>query len=92
MVTGYGCVTPLGTKVQECWNSISDYVAGYALLEPADRSINARFVGKVQIDPKRFKTIPASVRRALPLFAKYTAIAAQEAIGTAFKDASPSDI
>jgi 3-oxoacyl-[acyl-carrier-protein] synthase II len=92
VVTGYGCVTPLGTTVQECWNSISDYVAGYALLEPADRSINARFFGKVQIDPKRFKTIPASVRRALPLFAKYTAIAAQEAIGMAFKEASPSDI
>jgi 3-oxoacyl-[acyl-carrier-protein] synthase II len=92
VVTGYGCVTPLGTTAEECWASISNYVCGYTRVEPTDGSINARFFGKVRIDPKRFKSIPAPVRRALPLFAKYTAIAAQEAVSMAFNEASPSDI
>jgi 3-oxoacyl-[acyl-carrier-protein] synthase II len=92
VVTGYGCVTPLGTNVDECWQSILDYACGYGRIDPVDPSVSARFFGKVKIDPGRFKSIPASVRRALPLFARYTAIAAQEAMSMAFNEKAPGDI
>lgn len=92
VVTGYGSVTPLGNRVDACWESIMNYACGYRLHDTGDASIKARFFGKVGIDEKQFRAIPAAVRRALPRFARYAALAAQEAIGMAFKQQAPGDV
>jgi 3-oxoacyl-[acyl-carrier-protein] synthase II len=90
VVTGYGCATPLGGTAQASWESIADYACGYRRLELQDGSIKARFFGKVSIEPQRFKDIPISVRRVLPSFAKYAVLSAQEAMGMAFGEQSPT--
>ncbi|MFX1766280.1 beta-ketoacyl-[acyl-carrier-protein] synthase family protein [Paraburkholderia sp. A1RI-2L] len=89
VITGYGCVTPLGNTVAESWDSIVQYRCGYSTWEPDDPSIKAKFFGKVDIDDKILKRIPAAVRRALPRFARYTAIAAGEAMSMAFGEHKP---
>ncbi|WP_175998025.1 beta-ketoacyl-[acyl-carrier-protein] synthase family protein [Burkholderia stabilis] len=92
VITGYGCVTPLGNDAAECWDSIVNYRCGYRALDTGDASIYAKFFGKVDIDDKRFRCIPAAVRRALPRFARYAALAANEAIEMAFGHASPAHV
>jgi 3-oxoacyl-[acyl-carrier-protein] synthase II len=91
VVTGYGCITPLGNSADECWNSIVDYRCGYRALDTGDASIKAKFFGKVEIDEKCFKRIPATVRRALPRFARFTTLAAAEAMEMAFGSKTPRD-
>lgn len=91
VITGYGCVTPLGNNAAESWNSIVNYRCGYGARDTGDASIAAKFFGKVDIDDKAFKRIPAVVRRALPRFARYTAVAAGEAMSMAFGEHKPED-
>lgn len=91
-ITGYGCVTPLGNTAAESWDSIINYRCGYRAWDAGDASIKAKFFGKVEIDDKSFKRIPAAVRRALPRFARYTALAADEALNMAFGENKPCDI
>lgn len=91
VVTGYGCLTPLGNSADACWERIMNYECGYGLYDIEKASIKARFFGKVNIDDKAFRAIPATVRRALPRFARYAALAAQEAIEMAFHDQSPAE-
>lgn len=88
VITGYGCITPLGNNANESWNNIMNYKVGYNLLnpDPENSSINARFFGRTNVDNADFKKIPAHFRRALPRFAKVAFLAAQEAMQQAFKD------
>jgi 3-oxoacyl-[acyl-carrier-protein] synthase II len=90
VITGYGCITPLGNNATECWDSIVNYRCGYKATETGDASINAKFFGKVDIDDKCFRRIAAGVRRALPRFARYAALAAGEAIEMAFGGHAPA--
>lgn len=91
VVTGYGCVTPLGNNAEDCWESIVNYSCGYHYIEPEDKMITARFFGKVSIDNNCFKVIPVTVRRVLPQFAKYAVFSAQEALRMAFGQQTPTE-
>jgi 3-oxoacyl-[acyl-carrier-protein] synthase II len=85
-VTGYGCLTSLGENVEQTWQSIMDYRVGYRRVEWADQSIKTKFVSLVEEKKERYRTIPKAILRALPLFARYALVAADEAIKTAFGD------
>lgn len=88
VITGYGCITPLGNSANESWDSIMNYKIGYNFLNPApeNSSINARFFGRTNVGNTEFKKIPAQYRRALPRFAKVAFLAAQEALQQAFNN------
>jgi 3-oxoacyl-[acyl-carrier-protein] synthase II len=84
VVTGYGCITSLGENSSEVWNAIMDYKIGYKKLNLEDSSIKAKYFSFVDEKADRFKGFPKSLLRTLPLFAKYSLVAAREAITMAF--------
>lgn len=84
VVTGTGCVTPLGNNVHETWKGIKEKTIGYSKLENLPETIQAKYFGLVKTDKKDFKKIPVHLRRAMPRFAKNAFLAAMEAVKCAF--------
>ena len=90
VVTGYGAVTPMGMTAAANWSAIMNYQVGYRRVDWSDMGIKARFFGLIEED-LNLKKIPAAIRRRLPRFARLVVLAAQEAMGMAFHQASPAD-
>jgi 3-oxoacyl-[acyl-carrier-protein] synthase II len=84
VVTGYGCITSLGENSNEVWDAILDYRIGYRKYDLADKTIKAKYFSFVDERKERFKGFPKPVLRVLPLFAKYSMLAAREALTMAF--------
>jgi 3-oxoacyl-[acyl-carrier-protein] synthase II len=90
VVTGYGAVTPMGMTAADNWSAIMNYQVGYRRVDWSDMGIKARFFGLIE-EELNLKKIPAAIRRRLPRFARLVVLAAQEAMGMAFHQASPAD-
>ncbi|OCF91903.1 3-oxoacyl-ACP synthase [Gilliamella sp. wkB7] len=85
VVTGYGAVTSLGKNVNEIWNAIMDYKVGYSKYELSDKSITAKFFGKIpfELDISSFSR---RILKNIPRFGRLGLIAANEALQMAFKN------
>lgn len=83
-ITGIGAYTSMGNNSSEIWNNILNYELGYSVHEFEDQSINARYFGFLELDKKLLKKFPIKIRKMLPLFAKYSLLAADEALEMAF--------
>lgn len=84
VITGIGAYTSMGNNSDEIWQNILDYKLGYRAHEFSDKSINARYFGFLDLDKKILKKFPIKIRKMLPLFAKYSLLAADEALEMAF--------
>jgi 3-oxoacyl-[acyl-carrier-protein] synthase II len=87
VVTGYGCLTSLGENSAETWESILAYKIGYKRVELQDKSIKAKYFSMIDEKKDRYKGFPKSILRVMPLFAKYSLVAARESIEMAFGSA-----
>jgi 3-oxoacyl-[acyl-carrier-protein] synthase II len=83
-VTGYGAICSLGNTSEEIWNSILQYKIGYKTKQYDDPSIGARFFGFIDPDKKIYAGFSKSILKMLPEFAKYSLVAAREALEMAF--------
>jgi 3-oxoacyl-[acyl-carrier-protein] synthase II len=83
-VTGVGSVTPLGPTAETTWRGVVEGVVGYRYWEPPDRGIRSRFFGRLPESSRGGRSVPRSLRRQLPAFARLACDAADEAIGQAF--------
>lgn len=83
VVTGYGAVTSLGQNVAQIWDAIIDYKIGYSKYEYEDKSITAKFFGKIpfELDLSPFSK---KVLKNAPRFCRLGLIAADEALKMAF--------
>lgn len=84
VVTGYGCITSLGENTDDTWNAIVDYKLGYKKYEHEDKSIKAKYFSFIEEKKERYKGFPKQILRSVPTFAKYSLVAAREAIMHAF--------
>lgn len=91
VITGYGAITSMGHGVDNIWNGILDYEIGYAKHGFADNSIQARYFGFIDFDKAVMRPFSKRISKMLPLFAKYSLVAAHEAIQMAFGEASLDD-
>ncbi|MCZ4305536.1 beta-ketoacyl-[acyl-carrier-protein] synthase family protein [Zoogloeaceae bacterium G21618-S1] len=79
-ITGYGAVCALGENSGEIWDSIMAYKVGYQRVEFSNSGIKAKFFGFMDDDRNRYKGLPKSVLKMLPLFAKNALVATREAL------------
>lgn len=86
VVTGYGAITSMGNNVDEIWNNIMDYQIGYKQYDLNDDSINAKYFGFIDFERKLIRSFPKKISKMLPMFAKYSLIASQEALKMSFGD------
>lgn len=91
VVTGFGAVSSMGDQVSDIWRNILDFNVGYSRHEFPDSSIQARFFGFMPENRKRYASLPKSLVRLLPDFAKNAMLAAEEAITMAFGEGADLD-
>lgn len=93
VVTGYGAISSLGANASDIWDGIMAYRVGYKRYAPDDSSITARYFGFIdEFGRKEMQPFPKKTSKMLPLFAKYSLVAANEAISMAFGDTALDDI
>lgn len=83
-VTGYGALCSLGNTSQEIWNSILNYEVGYRPYIYDDKSITARFFGRMNENNRIYTGFSKTILKLLPEFAKYALVASREALTMAF--------
>jgi 3-oxoacyl-[acyl-carrier-protein] synthase II len=91
VVTGMGCVNPLGLTVSETWKNILDGKSGIGLITRFDTSeFNVQVAGEIQnFDSQVYMT--AKEARRMDLFEQYGIAAAQQAIDQANIDMGKED-
>lgn len=91
VVTGMGCVNPLGLSVPETWKNIIDGKSGIGLITRFDTSIfNVHIAGEIQnFDPEVYLSLKEA--RRMDLFEQYAIAAAQQAIDQAQLDVKKED-
>lgn len=89
VVTGYGAVTPIGMNAEQSWQAMMNYQVGYRYHDRSSAGIHSRFMGIIDHEPC-LKSVPASIRRRLPRFARLALGAACEAVAMAFDNGTPA--
>ncbi len=83
VVTGIGCLTPVGSNLHSTWESIKAGRSGIATITSFDPSnLETRFAGEVKGFDPRAHFEPKEARR-LERFLQFAVVAAREAIGDA---------
>lgn len=83
VVTGLGCVSPVGNSVEETWNSIKAGKSGIATITHYD---NTNFKVKYAAEVKNFKAedyMDGKAARKMALYTKYAVAAAKQALDDA---------
>ena len=95
VVTGLGCITPIGHSVAEFWSSLTAGVSGVrriALFDPSD--LDCQIAAEVkEWDPSRYMDVKAARRAAR--FSQFAVAAAAQAVadaGIAIDDANRDDV
>lgn len=93
VITGYGAISSLGQNADAIWDGIMNYRVGYKQYSFDDTSINARYFGFIDdFGREEMRPFPKKISKMLPLFAKYSLVAANEAIQMAFGDQDLDDV
>lgn len=93
VITGYGAISSLGPNADAIWDGITNYRVGYRKYSFDDPSIHARYFGFIDdFGREAMRPFSKKISKMLPLFAKYSLVAADEAIRMAFGDARLDDI
>ncbi|MFP5391654.1 MAG: beta-ketoacyl-[acyl-carrier-protein] synthase family protein [Gammaproteobacteria bacterium] len=87
VITGYGCLTSMGENAADTWQAMVDYKVGYKRHELTDQTIKAKYFAFIEEKKERYKGFPKQILRSIPLFGKYTLVAAREAVNHAFGNA-----
>ncbi|QZO13369.1 beta-ketoacyl-[acyl-carrier-protein] synthase family protein [Pseudoalteromonas piscicida] len=82
-ITGYGAICPLGNSVPEIWKSIIEYRLGYAKYTHPNKSVTAKFFGRIE-QPINVSKFSKKILKSMPRFGRLGLIAADEAIEMAF--------
>lgn len=92
-ITGYGAISALGATADEIWQGIMAYRVGYKRYVLDDPSITARYFGFIDdFGREQMRRFPKKTSKMLPLFAKYSLVAVDEALRMAFGEANLDDI
>ncbi len=83
VITGYGAISSMGNNTDEIWKNLLNYQVGYRYFDFSERDTHAKFFGFFDLDKSLLKGISKKLLKQSPLFAKYSLIAAQEAINMA---------
>ncbi|WP_028695863.1 beta-ketoacyl-[acyl-carrier-protein] synthase family protein [Pseudomonas cremoricolorata] len=87
VVTGYGAICSLGQNVNAIWDAMMDYQVGYRQHSFDDPTIHARYFGFIEdFGRELMRPFPKKISKMLPLFAKYSLVAAHEALSMAYGD------
>jgi len=93
VVTGYGAISSLGQNSGAIWDGIMNYRVGYRKYDFDDASIHARYFGFIDdFGREAMRPFSKKISKMLPLFAKYSLVAADEAIRMAFGDTRLDDV
>lgn len=93
VVTGYGAISSLGQNADAIWDGIMNYRVGYRKYDFDDASIHARYFGFIDdFGREAMRPFSKKISKMLPLFAKYSLVAADEAIKMAFGDTRLDDV
>ena len=80
VVTGYGAVSSMGNNADEIWKNLMNYEVGYNYFDFSEHDIHSKFYGFFDLDKSLLKGISKKLLKQSPMFAKYSLIAAREAI------------
>ncbi|NIE75733.1 beta-ketoacyl-[acyl-carrier-protein] synthase family protein [Pantoea sp. Ap-967] len=93
VVTGYGAICSLGHNANAIWDAMMDYQIGYRLHHFDDPTIHARFFGFIDdFGREAMRPFSKKISKMLPLFAKYSLVAAHEALHMAYGDTPLDDV